>query len=347
MQYSLNLMNNPEHRRVLLVLTDAKETGQTQVNPSAVIEAAKTAGVLVYGIRYDTGPEEGYYFETLPIFSAMDAYADATTLESVQQAIQTIVMNTVVGCSNSEGTNGDCGSAAGVTVTSAPTSDLCAAGTPGAVIGAGPWSWSCNGADGGTSAWCSAPPPVVDGTCGSVNGQTVTTKPTTGLCDTGEAILMSGNGPWSWWCDGSGGGQAERCTAYPPCQGREHADRCWYLGGAGRSCDSICNSHGGNDNGGTIGYVGSGGTLQQCRAVAAALLTGLGNSSSTDDSTPQSSAGCVIEGYWKQQSGGGGGGSQIVAGPASGASAVRRLGFPTSTGTQPNSLGARVCSCRR
>jgi len=55
------------------------------------------------------------------------------------------------------GTNGQCGSANGVPVTAAPSSKLCSAGTPSSVSGTGPWTWTCAGANGGTTASCSAP----------------------------------------------------------------------------------------------------------------------------------------------------------------------------------------------
>ncbi len=53
--------------------------------------------------------------------------------------------------------NGVCGSSNGVPVTSAPSTNLCSAGTASAVSGTGPWTWSCNGANGGATASCSAP----------------------------------------------------------------------------------------------------------------------------------------------------------------------------------------------
>lgn len=52
--------------------------------------------------------------------------------------------------------NGVCGPADGQTYTSAPTTDLCTAGTPSAVSGTGPWTWTCDGSNGGTNASCSA-----------------------------------------------------------------------------------------------------------------------------------------------------------------------------------------------
>ena len=49
---------------------------------------------------------------------------------------------------------GQCGSASGVMVSSAPTRDLCTLGDASSVTGAGPWSWTCTGPGGATN--CSA-----------------------------------------------------------------------------------------------------------------------------------------------------------------------------------------------
>lgn len=51
---------------------------------------------------------------------------------------------------------GVCGAANGQFYASAPTSDLCAAGTASAVSGSGPWTWTCEGSGGGGSAACFA-----------------------------------------------------------------------------------------------------------------------------------------------------------------------------------------------
>src|SRR3989338_623379 len=51
---------------------------------------------------------------------------------------------------------GVCGSANGaVALASAPTTNLCNAGTPSAVSGAGPWTWTCSGTGGAANAACS------------------------------------------------------------------------------------------------------------------------------------------------------------------------------------------------
>ncbi len=53
--------------------------------------------------------------------------------------------------------DGVCGPANGVAVGIAPSSGLCAVGSPSAVTGSGPWFWTCAGQRGGKAASCSAP----------------------------------------------------------------------------------------------------------------------------------------------------------------------------------------------
>jgi hypothetical protein len=53
--------------------------------------------------------------------------------------------------------NGTCGAANGVAVATARSAGLCSAGSNSGVSGTGPWSWSCLGSRGGTTAACSAP----------------------------------------------------------------------------------------------------------------------------------------------------------------------------------------------
>ena len=112
--------------------------------------------------------------------------------------------------------NGACGTSNGGSDSSAPTANLCSAGTASTVSGSGPWSWSCAGSGGGTTATCSATKvasaPPVNGACGSANGGTVSTAPTANLCTAGTASTVSGSGPWSWTCAGSNGGSTASCS---------------------------------------------------------------------------------------------------------------------------------------
>ncbi len=54
-----------------------------------------------------------------------------------------------------------------------------------------------------------APPP--GGTCGSSNGGSFYTAPTTNLCSSGTASAVTGSGPWNWSCSTSGGSAS--CSA--------------------------------------------------------------------------------------------------------------------------------------
>ncbi|MFA5013053.1 MAG: polysaccharide deacetylase family protein [Candidatus Paceibacterota bacterium] len=56
-------------------------------------------------------------------------------------------------------------------------------------------------------------PTAKNGVCGSSNGQTFTSKPSTNLCSYGNASSVSGSGPWNWTCAGTNGGNNISCSA--------------------------------------------------------------------------------------------------------------------------------------
>ncbi len=66
-----------------------------------------------------------------------------------------IISSTVIAASNK--IDGVCGSADGTAIAIKPTTNLCAIGSASAVIGMGPWSWTCKGIKGGNTVSCSAP----------------------------------------------------------------------------------------------------------------------------------------------------------------------------------------------
>jgi hypothetical protein len=135
--------------------------------------------------------------------------------------------------------NGACGCADGVTTGVAPSAtDLCFTGTATAVGGggAGPWTWGCNGSNGGASPLCSAPVPV-NGACGSANGVAgppvpanlcVATNIPTAVTDTSG----TGTGPWTWGCNSGNGG------------GNTAANACSALASGPISCPSQCAADG-------------------------------------------------------------------------------------------------------
>lgn len=56
--------------------------------------------------------------------------------------------------------------------------------------------------------------PPSSGVCGSSNGESFVTAPTTNLCSAGTATSVSGSGPWTWTCSGvNGGSSSSTCTA--------------------------------------------------------------------------------------------------------------------------------------
>ncbi len=118
--------------------------------------------------------------------------------------------------------NGVCGSANGAVMPSAPTSNLCVRGAASAVIGVGPWTWTCAGEEpGAEAANCKAfkyeqPLSVneaVNGSCGTSHNATLIAAPTTNLCATGSPSAVTGEGPWTWNCVGAHGGTTANCTA--------------------------------------------------------------------------------------------------------------------------------------
>jgi 2',3'-cyclic-nucleotide 2'-phosphodiesterase (5'-nucleotidase family) len=79
------------------------------------------------------------------------SYANPLTVSSVT-ASQTITANFTA-----TPVSGACGSDNGKTLAATAPTNLCATGAASAVTGSGhPWSWSCNGANGGSTAGCSA-----------------------------------------------------------------------------------------------------------------------------------------------------------------------------------------------
>ena len=59
-------------------------------------------------------------------------------------------------CNQATPVDGVCGSSNGGIFTTVPSAGLCDAGSATSVIGDGPWSWSCTGANGGATAACAA-----------------------------------------------------------------------------------------------------------------------------------------------------------------------------------------------
>ena len=110
--------------------------------------------------------------------------------------------------------NGSCGTSNGGTFTTAPSTNLCVAGTV-TPITTNPttYTWSCNGSGGGSNASCTANRRV-NAVCGVANTVPTATSPSSGLCSTGSAGAVT-NPPnqWNWTCSGINGGTNASCSA--------------------------------------------------------------------------------------------------------------------------------------
>jgi hypothetical protein len=117
-------------------------------------------------------------------------------------------------CSESFKVNGACGSSNGANLTTAPQgSTLCLSGNATSVSGNGPFKWSCNGINTGTTAMCSANL-IVNGNCGTITSINLGSNPSVnGLCLSGTSSAISGSGIYNWSCIGQNGGTTASCTS--------------------------------------------------------------------------------------------------------------------------------------
>jgi outer membrane protein OmpA-like peptidoglycan-associated protein len=119
---------------------------------------------------------------------------------------------TTINCSAPAKRDGRCGIANTIGTAERPATNLCTSGTPTAVMGEGPWIWTCRGEGGGALATCSAPL-LMNAACGPAHGVGVATIPQRGLCASGDASDITGDGPWMWTCYGNNGGSRVNCMA--------------------------------------------------------------------------------------------------------------------------------------
>jgi len=123
--------------------------------------------------------------------------------------------------------NGECGEAYGQVLTTIPpeNSYACSSGTMidfnGGLneLGTGiKYFWECEGSNGGYSVACSSAETldVINGTCGTANGQTISTAPyeyeKCSYGATNGSTLQTLNG-WTWSCYGFNGGSTSYCSA--------------------------------------------------------------------------------------------------------------------------------------
>ncbi|MFA6330185.1 MAG: carboxypeptidase regulatory-like domain-containing protein [Candidatus Micrarchaeia archaeon] len=188
---------------------------------SGYVRDASSAGVAgaavsCGGLSTTTASDGVYSISGLLMSAAASSCTLAASKSGYTSASATAVLNAGTTTSQNLAINfiviGACGSSNGAAFYSAPSSGLCTAGSASALSGAGPWSWTCAGAYGGSTASCSSNL-IVNGACGSSNGANVYSAPSSGLCNAGTASAVSGSGPWSWTCTGPYGGTTASCSA--------------------------------------------------------------------------------------------------------------------------------------
>ncbi|MDX1923334.1 MAG: OmpA family protein [Alphaproteobacteria bacterium] len=159
-----------------------------------------------------------------PADTSAEAMNEATENEAVVEAPKAPATSTVAPSEHRVTTSvhnpaaggvvhGSCGAVNGVGLASKPTSNLCTQGTASAVTGKGPWNWSCNGSNGGSTVKCSASVQI-NGECGPANGSLSASPPPNKLCSSGKATSITGDGPWYWSCFGDNGGVTAQCVVY-------------------------------------------------------------------------------------------------------------------------------------
>jgi len=108
-------------------------------------------------------------------------------------------------CSSKTPVPGICGSSNNQFFSAQPSNNLCSRGAVVSVSGNGPWTWQCDSLPSG------ALPPVdcranlsIQGQCGGADNSSVARAPSgNSLCSTGDPTTVSGNGPWTWKCQGT------------------------------------------------------------------------------------------------------------------------------------------------
>ncbi len=98
-------------------------------------------------------------------------------------------------------TNGQCGHAHGKSFTAIPKDSLCIVGTSTTVLGKGPWTWTCKGANGGVDAQCRSE--LVAPGCGTAHNTITSSAPVKDLCvgqTQGIFVKNDQDGNWTWNC---------------------------------------------------------------------------------------------------------------------------------------------------
>jgi hypothetical protein len=230
---------------------------------------------------------------------SVNVYGDvqATSLSSTgSENNQDLCFNTtgrLVLCPPPPIENAACGSANGTPTSTAPTTNHC---NPGSLSGmtetSNSFDWTCLGSNGGSNASCSAPK-TLNGSCGSSDGETFSSSPSAGLCQSGSASTVNDNESstprYTWTCYGTNGGSADYCSANyqsPSVNGQCKSYDSYYSSGSYASSQPATNSSNGCNAGNYADKTDSstewkwscngtdGGTQDQCTAERSPAVNG-------------------------------------------------------------------------
>jgi hypothetical protein len=183
-------------------------TGST--SSSSTTFTCKVAGLCDVVVTTNCGADQTWTLTATATFTAGTAPDNNTTPASGDWTLTSVAYSGTKPTANPAPIAGQCGSA----------QDSCNAGTyAGDDSNDGTnYYWTCNGANGGTNASCSALMGI-NGVCGTANGTAWwdTVSPSINLCSAGSASLVNagpaGNGPWAWTCNGVSGDTTASCSA--------------------------------------------------------------------------------------------------------------------------------------
>jgi hypothetical protein len=175
------IVSRPVQAQGLAVTVDALSVAPTKVEAGHTVdftfEATANESVSNYPIEFSWGPYGSSTLSHAVVSATYQAHKliTATYVGTIPTGAATGTFSLVVDADTPSGTelahastsfqvssaavtavNGACGPANGTDLASAPSTNLCSAGTASAVAGTGPWSWSCTGSGGGTTASCEA-----------------------------------------------------------------------------------------------------------------------------------------------------------------------------------------------
>jgi hypothetical protein len=148
---AMQVVANVDHIRITVDYTIPEHTITASAGAGGTIvpegEVAVTEGD---NQEFIITPDSQYHVADVLVDSVSVGAVESYEFTNVTQA------HTIEASFAPDPVDGECGSSDGQTLDSAPDTNLCLVGTASAVSGSGPWTWTCQGENGGTTASCSA-----------------------------------------------------------------------------------------------------------------------------------------------------------------------------------------------